>query len=178
MLNTLLGGVEPIIRKNGGRVDKFIGDAVMALFFAGEEDHALRAVRAAETMTRYLVVFNRMRQRKGSFPIAIGIGVNTGRVLLGELGNARRKDLTVIGDDVNLAARLEKASKLGRHRRIVLSESTFRRVEPVVEAEEMPVREVRGKQQGVRMFEFIRLLPAGWPRRGPGEARPDEGPGA
>ena len=163
MLNAFLGGVEPIIRIHQGRIDKFIGDAVMAVFLghargqATAMDHPLRAVRVAFGMLRFVELFNRKRERAKEFPIAIGVGIATGRVLLGDVGSKRRKDLTVIGDEVNLAARLETASKQGRHSRIVVSEVTFARVAAAVEAEEMALTEVKGKAQPVRMFELIRL---------------------
>ncbi|MBP7633010.1 HAMP domain-containing protein [Candidatus Ozemobacteraceae bacterium] len=166
MLNAFMSGVEPIIRCNDGRVDKFIGDAVMAVFHAGTQHHAIRAVETAVSMMRFLEDFNASRTERGLFTIRIGIGVNTGRVMLGDVGSANRKDLTVIGDEVNLASRLETASKKGRHSRIVLSESTFNAVSDLVEAEEMPFTEVTGKQQAVRMFELIRLRPAPEPRSG------------
>ncbi|HOT30330.1 MAG TPA: adenylate/guanylate cyclase domain-containing protein [Candidatus Ozemobacteraceae bacterium] len=159
MLNAFMSEVEPIIRCNEGRVDKFIGDAVMAVFHAGAQHHAIRAVLTAVSMMRFLEDFNASRAERGLFTIRIGIGVNTGRVMLGDVGSAARKDLTVIGDEVNLASRLETASKKGRHTRIVLSESTFNAVSALVEAEEMPFTEVTGKQQPVRMFELIRLRP-------------------
>lgn len=159
MLNAFMSEVEPIIRCNDGRVDKFIGDAVMAVFHAGTQHHAIRAVLTAVSMMRFLEDFNASRAERGLFTIRIGIGVNTGRVMLGDVGSATRKDLTVIGDEVNLASRLETASKKGRHTRIVLSESTFNAVSELVEAEEMPFTEVTGKQQPVRMFELVRLRP-------------------
>lgn len=159
MLNAFMSEVEPIIRHNEGRVDKFIGDAVMAVFHAGHQHHALRAVMTAVSMMLFLEEFNRSRAAEGLFTIRIGIGINTGRVMLGDVGSATRKDLTVIGDEVNLASRLETASKQGRHTRIVLSESTFNAVSELVEVEEMTATEVKGKQQPVRMFELIRLKP-------------------
>jgi len=159
MLNAFMSEVEPIIRLNDGRVDKFIGDAVMAIFHAGKQHHAIRAVMAAVSMMLFLDEFNTSREAQGLFTIKIGIGINTGRVMLGDVGSANRKDLTVIGDEVNLASRLETASKKGRHSRIILSESTFTAVSGLVEVEEMPFTEVKGKQQPVRMFELIRLRP-------------------
>ncbi|MFZ2957591.1 MAG: adenylate/guanylate cyclase domain-containing protein [Candidatus Ozemobacteraceae bacterium] len=159
MLNAFFGGVEPFIRAHHGRIDKFIGDAVMAVFLAKgtQGDPAENAVRAGVDIMAFLREFNRQRQSVGLFPIAIGIGINTGEVLLGDVGSARRKDLTIIGDAVNLASRLETASKMGKHSKIILSETTFERVSGLVLAEEMSLREVRGKSQPVRMFEIISL---------------------
>ncbi|HNV72308.1 MAG TPA: adenylate/guanylate cyclase domain-containing protein, partial [Candidatus Ozemobacteraceae bacterium] len=160
MLNGFLGGVEAIIREHQGDVDKFIGDAVMAVFLGDEKQIACSAVEAALDMRRFLAQFNRERQAAGSFPIEIGIGINVGNVLWGDIGSTRRKDSTVIGDEVNLASRLETASKLGRHTHIVVSESTSVLVADIVELEEMSVREVKGKEQSVRMFEVVACRPA------------------
>jgi class 3 adenylate cyclase len=162
LLNEFLGGVEPIIRDNAGRVDKFIGDAVMAVFHhTSPEHHALSAVKAAVQMKKFVKKMNRNRTNLGLFTINIGIGISTGTVLLGDVGSMRRKDLTVIGDEVNLASRLESASKKGRHSKIIFSGATYNLIEDQVEAEEMPFTEIRGKQQAVKIFELIRLKSEG-----------------
>ncbi len=158
LLNEFLGGVEPIIRSNNGRVDKFIGDAVMAVFHhTTPEHHSLSAIKAAVKMKKFVKKMNQNRTSLGLFNINIGIGISTGTVMLGDVGSSRRKDLTVIGDEVNLASRLESASKKGRHSKIIFSGATFNLVSAYVEAEEMPFTEIRGKQQAVKIFELIRL---------------------
>ncbi|MFZ5951938.1 MAG: adenylate/guanylate cyclase domain-containing protein [Candidatus Rifleibacteriota bacterium] len=158
LLNEFLGGVEPLIRENHGRVDKFIGDAVMAVFHQGRgETHALSAVNAAVAMKKFVKHLNLKRKKDGLFTINIGIGISTGMVLLGDVGSSRRKDLTVIGDEVNLAARLETASKQGRHSRIILSGSTYDLIKEGIEVEEMPFTEIRGKKQAVKIFELVKL---------------------
>ncbi|MFZ2956219.1 MAG: adenylate/guanylate cyclase domain-containing protein [Candidatus Ozemobacteraceae bacterium] len=157
MLNDFLGGMDAPIREFGGRIDKFIGDAVMAVFLAEQEDQALNAVRAAVAMKHILRQFNERRANEGLFIIDIGIGLNTGMVMLGDVGSDRRKDMTVIGDTVNLASRLESASKLGRHMKIVLSEATYNKVRSFVNVEEMSQTEVKGKTQSIRMFELVSL---------------------
>jgi adenylate cyclase len=169
MLNAFLGGAERELRAYGGQVDKFIGDAVMAVFREPGPDQALHAVQAALAIKRFLVGFNADRvaaaglgaagSGAGGFPIEIGVGISTGRVMQGNIGSERRKDLTVIGDEVNLAARLETASKGGRHSGIILSERTYGLVRHAVDAVEMPVRTVKGKEQVVRMFELVGLKP-------------------
>lgn len=158
LLNEFLGGVEPIIRMNHGRVDKYIGDAVMAVFHhTSPEHHALSAIKTSVMMMKFLKKMNSIRKKQGLFPINIGIGISTGTVLLGDVGSAKRKDLTVIGDEVNLASRLESASKKGRHSKIIFSVSTYNLIKDYVNAEKMPFSEIRGKEQSIEIYELVSL---------------------
>lgn len=154
MLNELFSGFEQIIRGEGGRIDKFIGDAVMAVFLSPGEKQSLDAVNSACKMMKFVREFSNERKRNGLFPVDIGIGINSGKVMLGDVGSSLRKDLTIIGDEVNLAARLESSSKQGKYTGIILSQSTYAMVSDFVEVEEMPVTTVKGKNQSVRMFEM------------------------
>ena len=158
VLNEFLGGVEPIIHENNGRVDKFIGDAVMAIFHKTEpEHHAVSAIKAAVKMKAFVAIMNKDRIKRGLFPIEIGIGISTGLVLLGDVGSRYRKDLTVIGDEVNLASRLETASKQGHYSKIIFSGQTLKFIEDLVEADKMPFEEIRGKKNAVQIYEFIKF---------------------
>ena len=158
VLNEFLGGAEPIIRINHGRVDKFIGDAIMAIFHDTEQEHhALSAIKAAVGIKYFVSLMNKDRAERGLFPIEIGIGLSTGQVLLGDVGSRRRKDLTVIGDEVNLASRLETASKQGHYSKIIFSGQTLKFIEDYVEAVKMPFEEIRGKKNAVQIYEFIKF---------------------
>ena len=158
VLNEFLGGAEPIIRINHGRVDKFIGDAVMAIFHdTDQEHHALSAIKAAVGIKYFVSLMNKDRAERGLFPIEIGIGISTGHVLLGDVGSRHRKDLTVIGDEVNLASRLETASKQGHYSKIIFSGQTLKFIEDYVEAVKMPFEEIRGKKNAVQIYEFIKF---------------------
>jgi adenylate cyclase len=106
-LNDYLRAVAPAIKKNHGFIDKYIGDAIMALF-AGSADHA---VNAASEMRSRLEHFNSGRMAAGDQPIAIGVGLHTGRLMLGTIGHHDRMETTVIADSVNLAARVEGLTK-------------------------------------------------------------------
>lgn len=106
-LNSYLMQMEPVVAAHGGIIDKFIGDAIMALF----PDSPDAAVRGALAMIDKLDEYNAGRERAGYRPIKIGIGINTGIVILGTVGGFSRMDGTVIGDAVNLAARLERLTK-------------------------------------------------------------------
>lgn len=160
MLNEYLEAMSRVIQRHGGVIDKFIGDAVMAVFHPdpspGAEDDALRAVRAGLAMRQELNDFNDRRRAAGLFVIENGVGIHSGSVILGDIG-ARdvRVDLTVIGDTVNLAARLEAVSKEGRHSRIVISEATAGRLQGKFPLERMGERTVKGKNRAVAIFEVV-----------------------
>jgi hemerythrin len=106
-INSYLSEMEPVIGRNDGIIDKYIGDAIMALFPGNADD----ALAAAIEMLAQLEVYNMGRGRAGYNPVQIGIGLNTGMVLLGTVGGLNRMDSTVISDSVNLASRLEGVTK-------------------------------------------------------------------
>ncbi|MCW6052407.1 response regulator [Lyngbya sp. CCAP 1446/10] len=107
-INSYLGRVSPAIRKNNGFIDKYIGDAVMALFPTSPSD----GVRAAIDMQKELNIYNEQREQNGLLPIAIGIGLHAGNLMLGTIGEPERMESTVISDAVNLASRLEGLTKV------------------------------------------------------------------
>ncbi|XZO04208.1 MAG: ATP-binding protein [Microcoleus sp.] len=107
-INNYLGRVSPAIRKNNGFIDKYIGDAVMALFPTFPDD----GVRAAIEMQKEVNVYNQQRQESGLAPISIGIGLHVGNLMLGTIGERERMESTVIADAVNLASRLEGLTKV------------------------------------------------------------------
>ncbi|TGK81426.1 adenylate/guanylate cyclase domain-containing protein [Leptospira noumeaensis] len=119
-LNSYLQRVGPIIRHNNGFIDKFIGDAVMALFPYDTND----AVKAAVEMQEAIRIYNGHRSNCGYIPIEVGIGIHTGNLTLGILGEHKRMEGTVISDAVNLASRIEGITKLFSSR-IVISADTF-----------------------------------------------------
>jgi len=106
-INSYLSTMEPVVGRHAGIIDKYIGDGIMALFPGSADD----AVRAGVDMLRQLVTYNQGRAHAGFVPIRIGIGINTGLVMMGTVGGHNRMDSTVIGDAVNLASRLEGLTK-------------------------------------------------------------------
>lgn len=129
LLNRYLDRMSAIVEKHGGVIDKYIGDAIMALFGApiAVPDSAARAIAAAREMREALAELNRELAAEGRPPLAFGIGINTGRVVAGNMGSRTRLNYTVIGDGVNLAARLEALTKESVHATaVIVSEATAR----------------------------------------------------
>jgi adenylate cyclase len=159
MLNTYLSqACEPILAQ-GGTVDKFIGDAVMAIFGAPVPypDHARRAINAALDMAQKAEEFrNWMKQRFGDLELpdfAIGIGLHTGEAIVGNIGSVKRLEFTAIGDTVNAASRLESLTKeLGWT--IVASHSTIEAAPGVVTGRQ-ETRVVKGRQEPLKVFEVL-----------------------
>ncbi|MEY3386951.1 MAG: hypothetical protein RIR53_1762 [Bacteroidota bacterium] len=148
-LNTYLRLVEPIIRAHGGFIDKYIGDAVMALFPGTPSD----AVHAAVEIQRALAAFNDDRAAKDLPKIAVGIGIHHGDVVLGTVGSVHRMDTTVIGDTVNVASRLEGLTK-ERGIGIVISDEVLKSC-PVNGLAYEPIGSaaIRGRSQPILAYE-------------------------
>jgi adenylate cyclase len=145
--------------KNDGIVDKFLGDGVMAVFGAPivHEDHALRAVKTALAMQAGVADLARRRAREGRDPIAVGIGVSAGEAVAGTVGTEDRMEYTVIGDSVNLAARLESNAKPGQ---ILISQRTHQMIAGMVSARPLGAIRVKGKEEQVEVFEVLGLTPS------------------
>jgi adenylate cyclase len=157
LLNEYLGAMTRVIFEHGGTLDKFMGDAVMAFWGdpIPQPDHALRAVRAALEMRAKTEELVAEWQRQGRQPIAAGIGINTGRVVVGNLGSSDFVDYTVIGDDVNLACRLEQVARAGQ---ILLSEATLKEVEGKVTVTALEPVTVKGRAEPVLVYELVGLI--------------------
>ncbi len=146
--------VECVFR-NGGTLDKFIGDAVMAQWGApiGGDDDADRAVRAAIEMMAALETLNAKWRGLGRPELAIGIGLNFGEAFAGNIGSERRLEFTVIGDTVNTASRLCAAAEAGE---ILLTESVRRALQTAPELEECSPLELKGKAHEVPVYRVVR----------------------
>ncbi|MGB0560869.1 MAG: GAF domain-containing protein [Spirulinaceae cyanobacterium] len=159
LLNKYFETMVESVFEHQGTLDKFMGDALMAVFGAPlplKEPHAWLAVRSALDMRRRLVAFNQQSYCSHQPQIRIGIGISTGEVVAGNIGSSRRMDYTVIGDQVNLSARLESLTKeYGCD--IIISESTY---QACGGSDRLRVREldqvrVKGKSQAVTVYELI-----------------------
>jgi two-component system sensor histidine kinase ChiS len=151
-INAYLGRVSPVIRKHHGFIDKYIGDAIMALF----PEHADDAVQASIEIHQQLNIFNEDRRKHQLLPINIGIGLHTGTLMLGTIGEEKRMEGTVISDAVNLASRLEGLTKMYGVS-IIISEAILKQL---TEPEQYQYRflgkvRVKGKQAAVQVFEII-----------------------
>ncbi|HLA34789.1 MAG TPA: GAF domain-containing protein [Rhodocyclaceae bacterium] len=156
LLNEYFSLMVDCIQREEGMLDKFIGDAIMAAFGipVGHEDDADRAVRAAIAMLRELALWNSTRIKEGKMPVDIGIGLNTDNVVSGNIGSKKRMDYTIIGDGVNLAARLESACKqYGAH--LLISEFTFKALRGTYYCRELDLVIVKGKTKPVAIYEVM-----------------------
>jgi adenylate cyclase len=155
LLNDTLGAMTGVLLARGGMLDKFTGDGFLAIFGAPlpQEDHALRACCAALDMLQALEGV-RARWARDVAPIEVGIGINSGPMLIGNMGSPQRLTYTVIGDEAHLGARLEAANKDFRTR-ILLSEATFAQVQGEIAARELDLVAFRGLAQPVRVFELL-----------------------
>ena len=156
MLNEYFTLMVDCIQNEGGMLDKFIGDAIMAGFGmpVPHDDDVDRSVRASIAMINELRRWNVQRTGEGKAPIDIGIGLNTDMVVSGNIGSKKRMDYTMIGDGVNLASRLESACKqYGAH--ILVSEHTYKKLRGTYRAREIDLVVVKGKTQPVAIYEIL-----------------------
>jgi adenylate cyclase len=158
LLNEYFTEMVTIVLGQDGVVDKYIGDAIMVVFGAPEPEpnDALRAVRSAVGMRDALRKLNDRIEARGMTPLRTGIGIHTGEVIAGSIGHEEQRQYTVIGDAVNLASRLESATKdLGVN--ILISEHTYEIVKDHVQARAMKEITVKGRARPVMTYEVIGL---------------------
>jgi adenylate cyclase len=156
LLNDYFERMVDCIFEQGGMLDKFIGDAIMAVFglpVPGEDDED-RALRAAIAMIRSLWEWNREREQRGEPLLDMGVGLNTDSVVAGNIGTPKRMDYTIIGDGVNLASRLESLCK-HYGTRILFSELTMAKLNGVYRLREVDKVIVKGKSKPVAIFECL-----------------------
>jgi hemerythrin-like metal-binding protein/PAS domain S-box-containing protein len=155
-LNTYVGQMEPIIHQYQGIIDKYIGDAIMALFPLSAED----AINSAIAMLKKLVEYNKILQTANLPKVQIGIGIHTGSMMLGTIGGQNRMDTTVISDAVNIASRLESLTKTYGNP-LLISEATYLKLSDI---SKYHIRlldrvKVKGKSESVKIFEVFTADP-------------------
>ncbi len=160
LLNEYFSRMVKVVGHFEGMVDKFMGDAVLALFGAPMSvgNEALRAVCCALAMQKSIAQFNRAGVEQGRQPIAIGIGINTGPVVAGNVGSALRMEYTVIGDSVNIASRLQSLAKPGE---ILISEETFTQVQGQVLVTACEPIQLKGKTTSCSVYRLDGLQQEG-----------------
>ncbi len=152
ILNRYFSRMTDIVFSHGGTLDKYIGDGLMAVFGAPmeKEDDAERAVRTALEIRRQLTAMMKTTSADKRFDIRVGL--NTGRVVAGNIGSPKRMEYTVIGDPVNVASRLETMAKPNQ---IIIGEETFGLVKNKFKIREIGTRKVKGKSSGVMVYEVL-----------------------
>jgi len=156
-LNDYMQRMVDVVFEEGGIVDKFIGDAVMAVFGAPvvRPDDATRAVRAAVRMLEELENFNADQAKKGGVNIRIGVGVHTGPLIAGNIGSDRKMEYTVIGDTVNIASRVQDLNKEFKTE-IIVTQACYDATDKMFPVRALEPYKVKGKEQEVMLYEVVR----------------------
>jgi adenylate cyclase len=156
VMNQCLTCFSSIVLKHEGLINKYIGDCIMAFWNApiDQPNHAGQACLAALDCIKALPDLNKEFEAKGLPRIDCRIGVNTGTVVVGNMGSHERFDYTVMGDPVNLASRLEGANK-EYHSHIMVSDVTFEKAKDSIEARDLDLIRVKGKKEPRRVFEVL-----------------------
>jgi len=159
ILNEYFTEMEPIISKYNGVINKFIGDAVMAIFGEPIQDknHAQNAVKCAYEMLEKVQELQKKWAKEGKPKIEIGVGINTGEVFVGNIGSINRMEYTVIGDTVNLASRLESYNKIYKTR-LLISPTTYEEVKGFVDVIKISEVQIRGKANKMDIYEILRVF--------------------
>lgn len=155
IINTYMTIASDAIHLYQGVIDKFMGDAVMALYntpLRPQEDHALRAVRSAWSMVGDIRAYH--ETVPGQDHLEFGIGIHTGEAVVGNVGSPERLDYTAMGDSVNLAKRLQEVAKPSQ---ILLSDDTFQLVKNHIEVLELEPIQVKGRTQFTKVYELVRV---------------------
>ena len=156
LLNRYFETMVDVIFAHRGTLDKFIGDAIMAVFGSPipQDDHAQRAIATALGMQQQLLHFNQQQTNQGLPTVQIGIGINSDDVITGNIGSSKRMEFTAIGDGVNLTSRIESATKYYGCS-IIISENTYALCKETVWVRELDYVCVRGKQRPVHLYEVL-----------------------
>ena len=159
ILNEYFSALVPIIEAHHGVLNKFMGDAVLAIF--GEpivnEEHPINAVLCADEMLKKVRSLQEKWLNEGKPKIEIGIGISTGEVFIGNIGSEERLEYTVIGDTVNTASRIENYNKVYRTN-FLISEETYLRVQKYVDVIKIREVTIRGKAKKINIYEVLRIL--------------------
>lgn len=157
ILNDYFKEIIPVIKKHNGVINKFIGDAILAVFSGDTpEIHAKNAVRAGKAILKRLKNFQHIQESQGREKIQAGIGINTGIVFLGNIGNDERCEYTVIGDTVNVANRTERANRIYKTE-FLITENTYPYVKDIADVIKISDVKMKGKRDKVNVYEVLRI---------------------
>ena len=156
LLNEYLAAMTEICLRYRGTIDKYMGDAIMAFWGAPihDENHPYRACLASLVQLKVLKELQKQWKAEGKPVLDIGIGLNTGNAIVGNMGSFHRMDYTVMGDTINLGSRLEGVNKVYKTH-IIISEGTYKHVKDKVISRELDLIRVKGKSEPVRIYELI-----------------------
>jgi len=157
VLNHVLTRLSDVVFRHRGIVDKFMGDGLMAFFEerAGIDNAAFRAAKTASEMQAVFARIQQRSERSAVGDMGLGVGICTGQAVVGNVGSKRMMDYTVIGDVVNVAARLQAEAASGQ---VLMSASTYDRVEVRVTARALPLKQLRGKKKPTAVYQPEGLL--------------------
>ena len=159
VLSRCFGQLADLVVRHGGTVDKYLGDGMMAVFYGDVvPDHARRAAQCAVEMQVAMAQLRQIHRRDEMPDVYLGIGISSGTVMTGIIGSQAYRAYTIVGEDVNLASRLEVLSLRGQ---ILLSEATYEMCAGFVEAAAPAEAYVKGRPQAVRMRELLGIPSAG-----------------
>ncbi|HLF55030.1 MAG TPA: adenylate/guanylate cyclase domain-containing protein [Candidatus Nanoarchaeia archaeon] len=153
VLNHYFGDMTDKVFANDGTLDKFIGDALFALWGTplADKEHAYKAVKCALEIQETL----KTRHAKGIPPINLGIGICSGPAVIGNMGSSQRQEFTAIGDTINIASRLSGVSSGGQ---IIITESTYKHIKDKVDVKKLEPLKVKGKEKALIVYEVVKLL--------------------
>ncbi|MDD3150940.1 MAG: adenylate/guanylate cyclase domain-containing protein [Candidatus Gastranaerophilales bacterium] len=159
VLNSYFTQMVPIVEKYNGVVNKFIGDALMAIFgdVSDNENHPQNAVLCANEMLKTIKNLQKKWHEEGKPKIEIGIGINTGLAFVGNIGTESRMEYTAIGDTINLASRIEAHNRI-YHTKLLISDFTHNRVKNIVDTIKISSVEIKGRNETVDIYEVINLI--------------------
>ena len=157
-LNYYFSRMTDIVFRHEGTLDKFIGDAIMAVFGApiSQKNHALRAVMAALEMRDCIKEMNVAEELGLNIDLHVRLGINSGTVVAGDIGSPQRMEYTVIGDTVNAASRLEE--DVASPDEVVVGEETWKAIKNEFKCEELDIMTLRGREGSMRCFKVLHAL--------------------
>lgn len=156
LLNEYFSAMSEVIFANQGTLDKFIGDAIMAIYGAPLElaNSSLQAVKSALEMRTKLSELNEKWKKQNKPQLEVGFGINTGEAIVGNIGSERRMEYTAIGDMVNVASRIEGETE---HNQIFITENTLTALGGKVEVKKLSPVQLKGKSAKVQIYEVVGL---------------------